>query len=148
MVYYVVKSSSFVVSLAYIFHTWIINWSLPWEPKMTIGLALEHMRVDKYIGELLPTYFSYLTVPMTLVRKMVGGHEALRYRRRDVMVKTWKHDSAIPLELLDVEPTWEITGSFEDPLDAYQLELFTSSPFHIVFYVATATKKVSDREAL
>ena len=64
------------------------------------------------------------------------------------MVKTWKHDSAIPLELLDVEPTWESTRSFEDPLDAYQLELFTSSPFHIVFYVATATKKVGDREAL
>ena len=87
---------------------------------MTIGLALEHIRVDKYIGELPLTFFPYVIVPMTL--KMVGDHEALRYQWQDVMVKTWKYNSAIPLELLDVGPSWGSTGSFEDPLDAYQLE--------------------------
>ena len=121
--------------------------SLPSETKMTIGLALEHMRVDKYIGELPPTSFSYLAVPMTLVRKMVGDHEALRYRRQDMMVKIWKHDLAIRQELLDVEPTWESTGSFEDP-HAYHWELLPFSSFHPVFYVATIKKKVGDRESL
>ena len=33
-------------------------------------------------------------------------------------------------------------------LDAYQMEFPPSSPFHLIFYVSSVKKKVSDREAL
>ena len=127
MVHYMVKGSSIAVSPAYTFHIWAIGWSLLWVPKTSISLALEHMKVDKYIGELPPTSLPYLVVPMIFARKMVGDHEALRYQRQNVMVKIWKYDSVIPLELLDMgllgvalvalkAPSMHISWSYLHPL--------------------------------
>ena len=67
--------------------------------------------------------------------------------RQEVVLEAHGYSLTAPPELSN---RGHISGNHYmlNGLEAYQLELLSSSPFHLVFYVTIMMKKMSDRETL